>query len=69
MLQITFKTLDFKKIMVYKTPPEGGGGGKPYLARGLDLFILPARFLFHNISAIRELFFFCRLQHKKPAIF
>ena len=33
MLQITSKTLGFQKIMVYKTPP--GGGGKPYLARGL----------------------------------
>ena len=33
MLQITSKTLGFKKIKVYKTPP--GGGGKPYLARGL----------------------------------
>ena len=33
MLQNTSKTLGFQKIMVYKTPP--GGGGKPYLARGL----------------------------------
>ena len=33
MLQNTAKTLGFQKIMVYKTPP--GGGGKPYLARGL----------------------------------
>ena len=36
MLQITSKTLGFQKIMVYKTPP-GGGGGKPYLARGLSM--------------------------------
>ena len=35
MLQNTSMTLGFKKIMVYKTPP--GGGGKPYLARGLFL--------------------------------
>ena len=34
MLQNTSTTLGFKKIMVYKTPP-GGGGGKPYLAHGL----------------------------------
>ena len=34
MLQNTSKTIGFQKIMVYKTPP--GGGGKPYLARGLD---------------------------------
>ena len=33
MLQNTAKTLGFQEIMVYKTPP--GGGGKPYLARGL----------------------------------
>ena len=33
MLQNTSKTLGFQKIMVYKTP--SGGGGKPYLARGL----------------------------------
>ena len=33
MLQNTSKTLGFQKIMVHKTPP--GGGGKPYLARGL----------------------------------
>ena len=31
MLQNTFKTLSFQKIMVYKTPPAVGGG-KPYLA-------------------------------------
>ena len=34
MLQNTSKTIGFQKIMVYETPP-GGGGGKPYLARGL----------------------------------
>ena len=37
MLQNTSKTLGFQKIMVYKTPP--GGGGKPYLARGLYMYI------------------------------
>ena len=48
MLQNTSKTIGFQKIMVYKTPP--GGGGKLYLARGLleerrDKFILAN---FHN---------------------
>ena len=33
MLHNTSKTLGFKKIMVYKISP--GGGGQPYLARGL----------------------------------
>ena len=33
MLQNTSKTLAFKKIMVYKTPP--GGGGRGCLAHGL----------------------------------
>ena len=37
MLQNTSKTLGFQKIMVYKTPPGVGGGGKPYLARGLQI--------------------------------
>ena len=35
MLQNPCKTLGFKKNMVYKIPP--GGGGKPYSASGLDL--------------------------------
>ena len=34
LLPKTRKTWGFKKIMVYKIPP-GGGGGKPYLATGL----------------------------------
>ena len=34
MLQNPRKTLGFKKNMVYKIPP-GGGGGKPYPASGL----------------------------------
>ena len=33
MLQNPRKTLGFKKNMVYKIPP--GGGGKPYPASGL----------------------------------
>ena len=35
MLQNICKTLGFKKNMVYKIPP-GGGGGKPYPASGLN---------------------------------
>ena len=35
MLQNPCKTLGFKKNMVYKIPPRGGGGGKPYPASGL----------------------------------
>ena len=34
MLQNPRKTLGFKKNMVYKIPP--GGGGKPYPASGLN---------------------------------
>ena len=34
MLQSPCKTFDFKKNMVFKFPP-GGGGGKPYPASGL----------------------------------
>ena len=37
MLQNPRKTLGFKKNMVYKIPP--GGGGKPYPASGLLGFI------------------------------
>ena len=36
MLQNPRKTLGFKKNMVYKIPP--GGGGKPYPASGLLIF-------------------------------
>ena len=35
MLQNPRKTLGFKKNMVYKIPP--GGGGKPYPASGLSV--------------------------------
>ena len=35
MLQNPCKTLGFKKNMVYKIPP--GGGGKPYPASGLQI--------------------------------
>ena len=37
MLQNPRKTLGFKKNMVYKIPP--GGGGKPYPASGLYRFL------------------------------
>ena len=38
MLQNPCKTLGFKKKMVYKIPP--GGGGKPYPASGLICLLL-----------------------------
>ena len=38
MLQNPCKTLDFKKNMVYKFS-LGGGGGKPYPASGLNIFL------------------------------
>ena len=37
MLQNPCKTLGFKKNMVFKIPP--GGGGKPYPASGLNVSI------------------------------
>ena len=37
MLQNPCKTLGFKKNMVYEIPP--GGGGKPYPASGLKVFL------------------------------
>ena len=37
MFQNPCKTLGFKKNIVYKIPPGGGGGGKPYPASGLEL--------------------------------
>ena len=39
MLQNPCKTLGFKKNMVYKIPP--GGGGKPYPASGLIVVTFP----------------------------
>ena len=56
MLQNPCKTLGFKKNMVYKIPP--GGGGKPYPASGLlcettNVFI-DAFLLFQNpFSSVR----------------
>ena len=38
MLQNPRKTLGFKKNMVYKIPP--GGGGKPYPASGLNVLYM-----------------------------
>ena len=62
MLQNTSKTLGFQKIMVYKTPP--GGGGKPYLARGL---ITEAR-ICEEMTLIAYLFIILRLQNvSEPA--
>ena len=42
MLQNPCKTLGFKKNMVYKIPP--GGGGKPYPASGLIITIVKRMF-------------------------
>ena len=44
MLQNPCKTFAFKKNMVYKIPP--GGGGKPYPASGLQV---PVRFFVQNV--------------------
>ena len=49
MLQNPCKTLGFKKNMVYKIPP-GGGGGKPYPASGLSGFA--ARNIVQSIANI-----------------
>ena len=47
MLQNPCKTLGFKKNMVYKIPP--GGGGKPYPASGLVGFgVFPHFFFFSS---------------------
>ena len=43
MLQNPCKTLGFKKVMVFKIPPWGGGGGKPYPASGLLVSIRTIR--------------------------
>ena len=56
MLQNTSKTLGFQKIMVYKTPP--GGGGKPYLARGLYVVSSPMLLLWPDFD-ITSYKFFC----------
>ena len=42
MLQNACKTLGFKKNMVYKIPPEVGGG-KPYPASGLQVLAFITR--------------------------
>ena len=46
MLQNPRKTLGFKKNMVYKIPP--GGGGKPYPASGLLSAVLSDPLLLSN---------------------
>ena len=47
MLQNPCKTLGFKKNMVYKIPP--GGGGKPYPASGLIWEHAPGVMFFHRV--------------------
>ena len=54
MLQNPCKTLGFKKNIVYKIPP--GGGGKPYPASGLKVILLPSAESFKKD--------FCQLQPK-----
>ena len=49
MLQNPCKTLGFKKNMVYKIPPGGGGGGKPYPASGLFLKFIVFIYLVLNL--------------------
>ena len=46
MLQNPRKTLGFKKNMVYKIPP--GGGGKPYPASGLEETRSTSRFFING---------------------
>ena len=46
MLQNPRKTLGFKKNMVYKIPP--GGGGKPYPASGLLSNQGQSQYFFNN---------------------
>ena len=47
MLQNPCKTLGFKKNMVYKIPP--GGGGKPYPASGLMMLFVT------NVNELRHI--------------
>ena len=58
MCQNPCKTLGFKKNMVYKIPP-GGGGGKPYPASGLHVRKQPiiALYLEFLKQPIIELYF------------
>ena len=51
MLQNLCKTLGFKKNMVYKIPP--GGGGKPYPASGLLVSVAEAT----SLSLVLDRFF------------
>ena len=56
MLQNPCKTLGFKKNMVYKIPPRGGG--KPYPASGLLLLIFNfCTFLFKCLANFTFTFF------------
>ena len=56
MLQNPCKTLGFKKNMVYKIPP-GGGGGKPYPASGLYVGSLRIKISYF----FSELFYFVQV--------
>ena len=65
MLRNPRKTLGFKKKMVYKIPP--GGGGKPYPASGLielvplNLFIPSSDMFADRSKAVLLLWNFCYL--------
>ena len=57
MLQNPRKTLGFKKNMVYKIPP--GGGGKPYPASGLNCKIYSFQRTITTKIGYPELLFLC----------
>ena len=63
MLQNPCKTLGFKKNMVYKIPP--GGGGKPYPASGLKINSLintnPGRTCNSRLLGLSKVQFTCNI--------
>ena len=52
MLQNPCKTLGFKKNMVFKIPP--GGGGKPYPASGLTVTLVKTFTRIHLTPSMKE---------------
>ena len=64
MLQNPRKTLGFKKNMVYKIPP--GGGGKPYPASGLILLLCQDHMMVYLLlSGVFICRIFCELIFQK----
>ena len=55
MLQNPCKTLGFKKNLVYKIPPGGGGGCKPYPASGLYMKELNKLWILIPVSSSVEI--------------